>query len=414
MIPHLPAAARPFVALARTLRDHDFPVTTDQTVAFLRSIDLLGPRTIADIYWAARATLAPSPDRLGEFDFLFNAAFREDYGVIPSARALEGEESKVAESGAGTLDPVAAERAEESGATASSGEVLSVRALRVRQSDRLRLMQRRLATSAPTRIGYRHARAKAGARLDLRRTLSRMVRSGDADNAPAWTARARKHRRVLLLVDISGSMKAHTDETLRFAHALTHALPDVETFSFGTRLTRLTRSLRHKDAARAMAEIAPSVADWSGGTRIADSIEAFLAVHRFSRASRGALVIVVSDGLERGSAQAMRHAVRRLAARSWRTAWLTPLAADPAFRPETEGLKAILDVIDHLGDGSGISSLATFMEQASQLGSHRPAPGRSGGKTHATAADRRASSHLAAAGSSLARRAHAPPDLRAV
>jgi uncharacterized protein with von Willebrand factor type A (vWA) domain len=171
-------------------------------------------------------------------------------------------------------------------------------------------------------------------------------------------------------------MKAHTDDYLSFAHALTQALPSVETFSFGTRLTRLTRSLRHKNLHRALTEIAPAVADWSGGTRIADSIAAFLAAPRFSRASRGALVIVLSDGLERGDPNAMAHAVRRLAARSWRLAWLTPLAADPGFRPETAALKAILKIVDQLGDGSGIDPLCAFVEGSARLGRIAPAPGR--------------------------------------
>ena len=113
----------------------------------------------------------------------------------------------------------------------------------------------------------------------------------------------------------------------------------------------------------------PSVADWDGGTRIAESLAAFLAVPRFSRASRGALVVVLSDGLERGDAVPMAHAVRRLAARSWRLAWLTPLAADPAFRPETAALQAILPIVDYLGDGSGIGPLCDFLERSASLGS---------------------------------------------
>ena len=176
------------------------------------------------------------------------------------------------------------------------------------------------------------------------------------------TARVKRHRRVLLLIDISGSMKAHTQDYLRFAHALTQALPNVETFSFGTRLTRLTKSLRHKDADRALAELAPAVADWEGGTRIGESLARLLSVPRFSQASRGALVAVLSDGLERGDPDLMVKAVRRLSARAWRLAWLTPLAADPAFRPETAALKAILPHLDHLGDASGIAPLCDFIE----------------------------------------------------
>lgn len=275
-------------------------------------------------------------------------------------------------------------------------------------------MRKRLAAAAPRRRGYRRVATRSGTRLDLRRSLSRMVRGGDQAAAPAWTKRREKPRRILLLVDISGSMKAHTEDYLRFAHALTQSLPSVETFSFGTRLTRLTRSLRHKDLARALAEIAPAVADWDGGTRIAESLAAFLSVPRFSRASRGALVVVLSDGLERGDAGAMAHPVRRLAARSWRLAWLTPLAADPEFAPETAALKAILPLVDCLADGSGIAPLCDFIESSGALGARPPAAGRSGETAHANARHRRPSSYLAAGRSALARRADAAAHLRAL
>jgi uncharacterized protein with von Willebrand factor type A (vWA) domain len=219
-------------------------------------------------------------------------------------------------------------------------------------------------------------------------------------------------RRLLLLVDISGSMKKHTDDHLRFAHALTQSLPDVETFSFGTRLTRLTRSLRHKSIDRALAEIAPAVADWDGGTRIGENLARFLAVPRFSRASRGALVLVLSDGLERGDPQPMTAAVRRLAARSWRLAWLTPLAADPDFSPDTAALKAILPIVDHLGDGSSVAALCRFMEQSRSLAAILPAEGRSGTTHHGSANHRRPPPHLAAGGPAVARRPHAAAHLR--
>ena len=304
----LPAGVRSFVDFGRLLHHDGFPITTEQTIAFLKSITLLGPKSIGDVYWAARACLAPAPDRVGEFDALFDAFFRGATGSIPVSDASADEESTAGESDSSPIDPVIAERANESGAAATAAEALSLKRFSQHSaSERLRAMQRTLAARAPRRRGYRHVAVNAGEQLDLRRSLSRMVRGGSGMATPAWTRRREKLRRVLLLVDISGSMKSHTEDYLRFAHALTQTLPSVETFSFGTRLTRLTRSLRHKDLARALAEIAPSVADWDGGTRIAESLGAFLSIPRFSRASRGALVIVLSDGLERGDAEPMAH-----------------------------------------------------------------------------------------------------------
>ena len=374
---HLPAAARPFVDFGRLLRAHGFPVASEQTIGFLKAIELLGPRSFRDVYWAGRATFAPPPERLGEFDALFNAMFRDEVSDIIVPEDGADDEVPAGESDSSQREAIAAERANESGAAATRGEALSLRQFAPSvPRDRLRALRRNVLRTAPRRRGFRHAGVKSGTKLDLRRTLSRMVRGGADASRLAWTERRQRVRRVLLLIDISGSMKAHTDDYLRFAHVLTQVLPSVEAFSFGTRLTRLTRSLRHKDIDRALAEIAPSVTDWNGGTRIADSIAAFLSVPRFSRASRGALVVVLSDGLERGDPSGMAHAVRRLAARSWRLAWLTPLAADPAFRPETAALKAILGIVDHLGDGSGIDPICDFIEGSAALGRRAPAAGR--------------------------------------
>ena len=408
----LPAAAAPFGAFARLLHDHGFAVTPDQTVAFLKSITLLGPRSLRDVYWAARAVLAPPADRTAEFDALFQDFFA-DGDSLAIATSMPEDQAPARESGAGTLDPVEADKANQSGEAASGAEALSARTLKPLSADqRLARMRRRLAAAAPPRRGFRRTGDRRGDRLDLRRSLSAMVRGEAAAAGPAWTRRTEKLRRVLLLIDISGSMKAHTDDALRFAHALTQGLPDVETFSFGTRLTRLTRSLRRKDAARALAEIAPAVLDWDGGTRIGDNLARFLAIPRFSRASRGALVVVLSDGLERGDPQAMIAAARRLAARSWRLAWLTPLAGDPEFSPDTEALRAILPTIDHLGDGSGVSALCRFVEQSGSLGRVPPAEGRRGATHHGRANHRRSPSHLAAGGPALARRTDAAAHLR--
>ena len=137
---------------------------------------------------------------------------------------------------------------------------------------------------------------------------------------------------MLLLIDVSGSMKARTEDNLRLAHALTQARRRVEVFTFGTRLTRVTRPMRLKRREQALAAAAQMVSDWDGGTRIGDALKAFLAVPRFAGYARGAVVLIVSDGLERGDPAAMRDAVAKLSRRAWRLSWLTPLAADGISR----------------------------------------------------------------------------------
>ena len=167
-----------------------------------------------------------------------------------------------------------------------------------------------------------------------------------------------RQRRILLLIDVSGSMKERTETHLRIAHALAHAVERIEVFTFGTRLTRVTRAMRlQATASRRWPRPPAIVSDWDGGTRIGDALQAFLAVPRFAGYSRGALVLILSDGLERGDPAAMREAVTRLSRLAWRVSWLTPLAADPDFTPQTEALKAILPLVDDLADGSSVGAV---------------------------------------------------------
>ena len=152
-------------------------------------------------------------------------------------------------------------------------------------------------------------------------------------------------------------MKQRSDAHLALAYEIVHAMARVEVFTFGTRLTRLTRALRLKNREHALAEASGLVADWDGGTRIGDALEAFLAVPRFAGYARGANVIVLSDGLERSEPTTMIRAVHRLAARAYRIDWFTPLAVDPQYRPETEALSAIRPLLASLGDASSTSRL---------------------------------------------------------
>ena len=164
-------------------------------------------------------------------------------------------------------------------------------------------------------------------------------------------------RRILLAIDVSGSMKAHTDDSLRFAHALARVSDRIEVFTVGTRLTRVTRAMRLVNRDQALSAAAATVADWDGGTRIGDALQAFLSVPRFASFARGSLVLIVSDGLERGDHAAMTQAVQTLSRLAWRILWLTPLAADAGFAPRTAAMQSILPYVDAIGDGSSLERL---------------------------------------------------------
>jgi uncharacterized protein with von Willebrand factor type A (vWA) domain len=178
-------------------------------------------------------------------------------------------------------------------------------------------------------------------------------------------SRRPRQRRIVLLIDVSGSMKEGTDAHLRFAHALARAGSRVEIFTLGTRLTRVSRALKVRNREQALAMASTIVADWDGGTRLGDALEAFLSVPRFAGFARGAVVLVLSDGLERGDHAAMTRAVEHLSRLAWRLVWLTPLGGAPGFRPETAAMQSVLPYLDALKDAS---SLAALCEEVMALG----------------------------------------------
>jgi hypothetical protein len=219
----------------------------------------------------------------------------------------------------------------------------------------------------PRALERQRVRSRRAGTLDLRRSLARARRSGGEIATLTYRRRPCRQRRLLILIDVSGSQKAHSPDMLRFAHALTQAAERCETFTFGTRLTRVTDALRHPDVDRALVALSDAVLDFDGGTRIGESFERLLGNGRFIAFARGATIVVVSDGLERGDPEPMRRATARLARLGHRLLWLSPLAGDPAYRPETRGMRAILPALDHLGDASSPAALLRELEQLPDL-----------------------------------------------
>ena len=345
----LPRAARPLLDFIALLRRNSFSVAPEQGLAFLRAIELLGPRDIEDIRRAGVATLAPPFERQPDFDMLFDMHFLGLAGVLSDQVAESDEELEVQDDGAGYDAPLS-DDINETGQAATATEALSRRALRSEDDSReLARFSRHLPARLPRRRGYRMRSAKRGGGFDLQRSLRDSIRTDGEVILLRRRERQLRPRAILLLIDVSGSMKARSDAHLRFAHALVNAAPRVEVFTFGTRLTRLTRALRLKNREQALAVAADLVADWDGGTRIGDALAAFLAVPRFAGYARGALVLVLSDGLERGDPAQMVAAVQRLARLSHKLLWWSPLALHPEYRPVTRGMAAIRPDIELAG-----------------------------------------------------------------
>lgn len=354
----LPRAAAVLVEFTQVLRAEGFPLAHEQVVMFLGAVRLLGPKTIDSIRQAAHATLAPPVDRRAEFDALFQAFFFAQTAIASAAKSLPEDEAPVKDKEGQRSEPPQIEGANRSGKAATAQELLSVRQFATPPDDEaLSRLKKDAPAALPRRRGFRKVPDRKGETLDLRRSMRRVV-ALDGDVLRLMRSRRKSVRRgIVLLIDISGSMKTHTADYLRYAHALTGAAGNVETFTFGTRLTRITKALRHRDPTRALDAAAALVDDWDGGTRIGPALAAFTGNPRYAALLRGAVVLVLSDGLERGDPLPMREAVGRIARRAFYLAWLTPLAADPRFRPETRALKDILEFLDRLGNGGSLASL---------------------------------------------------------
>jgi uncharacterized protein len=353
----------PFLDFAALLRRAGFAVAPEQIMAWLAAIELLGPNSIGDIRRAAHATLAPSPERRIEFDALFDAHFLG--ALVPGLEAELSEEDeapRAADDSAGGPEPIFSDDTRESGAMATVTERLSARRFAATDdSETLRQFARALPARVPRRRGYRWRAARNGSSIDAPRMFRDAMRYAGEFVRMRYRGRRLRQRRIVVLVDVSGSMKERTQAHLGFAHALARAADAVEVFTIGTRLTRITRALRLRNREQALAAASLLVADWDGGTRLGEALSAFLAIPRFAALARGAAVVVLSDGLERGDPGAMRVAVAHFAQIAWRLVWLTPLASEPGFEPRTAGLVAARPFLDVLADGASIERICAHV-----------------------------------------------------
>ncbi len=361
----LPAAAVPMVGFASVLRDNGFAVAPQQTQSFIAAVGLLGPRTMEDIRRAASACFAPPPDRIAEFDALFRLVFLGQSVAVPTGSEPENDDETLAfDDRSGTAEPPDPDELREAGADAAVVERLAQRAFAADRSAVLRRFRRDVADTLPRRLSRRRTPSRHGAQPDMRRALREAARrDGEVMRLP-MRARRTKTRRVLVLLDVSGSMKAQTEGALRAAHALVGTGARVEVFTLGTRLTRITRALRLRNPDQAFANAGALVADWDGGTRLGDALQAFLAVPRFAGHARGSLVLVISDGLERGTPGALVDAIARLSRLAWRLVWLTPLAEDRRFEPQTQALTMAAPHIDAFDSAADLDRLCTAIVRA--------------------------------------------------
>lgn len=341
------------VGLARALRSAGLAVPTTSALMFLEALAALDVSRGEQVYWAARATMLRGPEDLEMFDRAFRAFW------LGSADGGEDAEHPV-------MGP------EESEPTHTV----------VRWSAREVLRQRDFAHCTPSELEEAHrlmrdvrmhavlrrsrrlrpSRSRRGRRPDLRRTLRSSLRTGGDIAQRAFLEPGSRPRRVVLLCDVSGSMEPYSRAVLRFLHVAVAGRGDVEAFTLGTRLTRVTRELRSHDPDAALARATAAVDDWTGGTRLGAALQSFNDEWGVRGVARGAVVVIVSDGWDCGDPGVLAEQVARMRRVARRLVWVNPLKASPGFEPLARGMAAALPHVDELLEGHSLAALEDLAE----------------------------------------------------
>jgi uncharacterized protein with von Willebrand factor type A (vWA) domain len=367
------------IGFGRELRYRGLPVGTGRIVTFCRAVAALSPLERDDLYWAARSSLISRPEDLEAFDAAFEQFFtrgipvelnlpapspgsgvRAEPGPGGEVPGLEVEESMVAAKWRSAREEEEPEGEAAIRIVASAVEVLRAKSfadLSEEERSRVTHLIRRLAVMVPVRKTRRLRPDDTGSRFDMRRTLRRSLRTEGEPFHRAWRARGSRTRPLVLILDISGSMAPYSRALMQFAFAAMAAGRKVEVFCFGTRLTRVTRTLRTKDPDRAFHEIGRQVADWEGGTRIGASLKDLLDEWSQRAALRGSVAMICSDGLERGEPDLLRQQMARLRRLAHKVVWVNPLKGSPHYEPLARGMAAALPSIDVFLPGHNLESL---------------------------------------------------------
>jgi uncharacterized protein with von Willebrand factor type A (vWA) domain len=369
-------------ALSRRLHDRGLPVTPGRSSDFARALTLVRPVSRRRLYWTARAVFVSDPAQITSFDAVFFSVFgtgvEEDdldadtrtTTMPPEDRpatepgGAEGQGSATVSSSAWTDEDEQAE-VEVPVALASDEELLgrkSFDALEPHELAQLYRLMARLELATPLRRTRRYEKGRRGEHIDLRRTLRAGLRTG---GDPARLARRHRRvtgRRLVMLCDISGSMEPYARAYLQFLTCAAGSGPNAEAFVFATRLTRLTRALRLRNPERAIQRAAAAAPDWSSGTRIGDALREFNDRHGRRGMARGAVIVILSDGWERGDPKLVGRELERLARLAHRIVWVNPRVGADAFTVQSGGMLAALPHCDALVSGHSFEALAEVVD----------------------------------------------------
>ncbi|MEP1126038.1 MAG: VWA domain-containing protein [Ilumatobacter sp.] len=359
-------AAQIAVAFTRVLRGAGLKVPTSCTHTFAEALCAVGLDDRTGVYWSGRATLARRPEDIDVFDRAFQVFFEHRRSNGENAEdeplsitiAVDAQDDHDADDGPDTAeandDPTIELRF-------STTEVLRHKDFAQYSSDELVLAQDLMSSlrlvgspRSSLRLG---PSARATSRPDIRRTMQAAIRSGGEPIERHHRRPRTRLRRLVLLLDVSGSMEPYARALLRFVHAAVAGRQKVEAFALGTRLTRITRELNSRDPDIALAAASERVIDWSGGTRLGDGLRAFNDEWGVRGLARNSIVVILSDGWDRGDPDTLSEQMERLHRVTHRLVWVNPLKVTPGYAPLARGMAAALPHLDSFVEGHSVAAM---------------------------------------------------------
>jgi hypothetical protein len=370
------------VGFARELRAAGLRAGTGDVLSYLAAMTPLDPSDLVDLYWAGKSTLVSRHEDEATYDQVFRRYFLGEDAELRgqlmfSAESAAEVEAALAMPGTEPGPPEDEERPA-LGWMASDVDALKHRSFTACTPEELAVLRRimtRMRLMPPRRRTRRTGPSARGTEPDLRATIRESMRMhGEPPGRLFFRQRKTRLRPLVLVLDVSGSMAAYSRHLLQFAHTARHAAMRpaagrVEVFCFGSRLTRVTRQLARQRVDAALEEAARTVVDWDGGTRIGASLDELVRTYGRGGLCRGAVVVICSDGLDRGDPEVLALAMERLARLCHRVVWLNPHKGDnPDFRPSTLGMMVAAPHIDRLLSGHDLASLEELARTLPALG----------------------------------------------
>ncbi|MEZ5263125.1 MAG: VWA domain-containing protein [Acidimicrobiales bacterium] len=355
------------VSFVRALRAAGVAVPVGNAITYYQALAELDVDRGSSLYWAGRTTLIRKPEQIPVYNRVFTEFFTgirlADLAIASPPIEVqlafddeEGDEPPPSEEEPSDRESITLQ-VRWSGAETLRDKDFALCSTEELDEARRLMGELRLFGSKRRSRRWKKAKGSDVTRLDLRRTVRDALRASGEPMRRSYVTHGERPRRLVLLLDVSGSMEPYSRAFLRFVHAAVVGRTKVEAFALGTRLTRMTRELQTHDPGAALARAAKAVVDFSGGTRLGETLRAFNDQWGVRGMARGAIVVILSDGWDRGSPQELAEEMRRLQRAAFRVIWVNPLKASPGYAPLAQGMAAALPYVDVFIEGHSLASL---------------------------------------------------------